>query len=172
MRVEDNGITPNIIYEGCWLDSQSHWDFGRLELDSSSLSYTTSPSFHLVHIISISVWCVKVECRSKITSTYLDKVYLCFELALLRWAYRTAPFTVYLVGSTIKARPKQDDESHQEHQGARQGFECVRPLPQWCCFNDACLSSRELQLFPEESEARESNACLILGCLWRFWRLW
>ena len=79
---------PPILYEGCWLDSQSHWGFGRLELDSSSLSYTTSPSFHLVHIISISVWCVKVECRSKITSTYLDKVYLCFELALLRWAYR------------------------------------------------------------------------------------
>lgn len=118
------------------------------------------------------MWCVKVECRSKITSTYLDKVYLCFELALLRWAYRTAPFTVYLVGSTIKARPTQDDESHQEHQGARQGFECVRPLPQWCCFNDACLWSREsLQLSPEESEARESNAFLIRGCLWRFWCL-
>ena len=78
---------PPILYEGCWLDSQSHWGFGRLELDSSSLSYITSPSFHLVHIISISVWCVKVECRSKITSTYLDRVYLCFELALLRWAY-------------------------------------------------------------------------------------
>ena len=88
--------------------------------------------------------------------------------------YRTPDSTasVLLVGSTIKARPKQDDESHQEHQGARQGFECVRPLPQWCCFNDARLLSREsLQLSPEESEARESNACLILGCLWRFWRL-